>query len=293
MTAGNQPEFVEHASRERGFRAYFDSEIAPLLQDLEEHRLTVLRSIRRRRLFAILFSFGFAASVGILILEPFRGDFLHILPMLMLMAASGMWIAVIVAGKAYQKNRKSVLMPVVLGFFGRFRYAVKGQVPTGPLQHDDLYPGWNRADLADEISGHYQGRDFVLAELRLTREVRKEHRNHTTKRVWPVFRGLLIRFELTRPPDDRVMRDIDSLVSRIWPDEYKYAIIDEALWLAIPCVRNHFEPGPITETALQTDDIRQMLADTAEVLDLIQAIAARLDHAEKSAGSVWQSENRY
>ena len=293
MTAVRQPEFIEHASWERGFQAHFDAEIAPRLQDLEEHRLTVLRSIRRRRFIAILLSFGFVAALGLLVLGDFRGDFFHILPALMLIAAFGMWIAVVLAGKAYEKNRKLVLMPAILGFFGSFRYAVKGRVPVGPLQHEDLYSGWNKAALSDEISGDYQGRNFVLAELLLTREVRKEHRDHTTKRVWPVFRGVLIRLALSQPPDDRVMRDIGSIIAVKFPEGHKCAVIDQALWLMLPCKYDHFESGQITRTALQTDDIRQMLADTAKLLDLIQAIGARLDHEPEQRGNIWQSGNRY
>ncbi|MEQ8711328.1 MAG: hypothetical protein RIC36_20270 [Rhodospirillales bacterium] len=293
MTAADQPGFVEHASWERGFGAYFDAEIAPLLTDLEAHRLTVLRSIRRRRLVAIVLSAGFAAALGLVVLVPPRDDFFLMLPAPILIAAIGMWIAVLAARKAYQNNRKSTLMPAVLGFFGRFRYAAKGGVPVRALQQSDLYPGWNKASLTDEISGDYQGRDFVLAELLLTREVRTERRDHTEKRVWPVFRGVLIRLALDQPADERVMRDIHSLVSRTFPDEHRSAVTEGALWLAIPCRHDHFESGPVSETALQTDDIRQMLADTVRLLNLTEKISLRLAAESESGTSSWQSGNLY
>nr|NIP76893.1 hypothetical protein [Xanthomonadales bacterium] len=84
------------------------------------------------------------------------------------------------------------VMPVICRFLGGMDYGGPG-FELEPFARLGLLPSFTRSELEDVVTGHHDGFDFALCEVRLARRTRSS-RGRTKRKT--VFKGLLIRIEL-------------------------------------------------------------------------------------------------
>ena len=170
-TPSNRKEF-------QGFAAYYESEIAPFLNQQEG-----ARQLAVKRFLTILAATGAVAAV-VFFLLPVGEIRFH----------GGIITAVIGGGAGFallQKSRSKIshgLFDRICRHFSyRYRQDLSRPSYYEPFRRLKLLPGHNRENWEDEISGAREGVDFVFCEAHLRKES-----SGRKKRTRTVFHGQLI-----------------------------------------------------------------------------------------------------
>lgn len=207
------PDFDEKEPHERGFAAYFDQRIKPVLPRLEEIRVAARRAWWiRTGIVAALVPLG---GLILYLLWGWRFWYFLIGLAVWLLALAVLFWLIRRAARSYARARKRELIPEMLAFFDEFEYEPRGRISKRILADSHLFEDWDRYDSEDLISGKYRGREFDFAEASLKREGRKAMRK--------LFRGFILALELpeavegvtigVRDKED-VFKDFEQVVQR-------------------------------------------------------------------------------
>lgn len=157
--------FIEKETYEKGFSSFFETEVKPLLMPLENLRLQKLKEISRRKIIAVgiiaiaiiietlLFKMGIydnrdgdgAVPGTIFIISMFFSIFFVKAP-----------------GAQYESQVKDTLMPLLLGFYGKFKYEQKGRIAREPLTSSGIIGRFTDYDSLDYVNGNYMNVDFQI-----------------------------------------------------------------------------------------------------------------------------------
>lgn len=188
MQASASIDFIETGAHEKGFAAHFKSKILPLMQGVEEHRLVQYASYKKRRTIAIPVTI--LLFIGAIYLEGTVGseeaDFIKVAVGLTIGLFAWVGMPVI----RYKENVKSKFMPVICAFHGMLTYALTGPSEVEKKYAGEIFPGFNRQENEDMITGEYKGVKVSMHETTLKQKGNKS--THT------VFKGLVLDLELKK-----------------------------------------------------------------------------------------------
>lgn len=158
------------------------------MQGVEEHRLVQYASYKKRRTIAIPVTI--LLFIGAIYLEGTVGseeaDFIKVAVGLTIGLFAWVGMPVI----RYKENVKSKFMPVICAFHGMLTYALTGPSEVEKKYAGEIFPGFNRQENEDMITGEYKGVKVSMHETTLKQKGNKS--THT------VFKGLVLDLELKK-----------------------------------------------------------------------------------------------
>ena len=195
LAPGLKPEdliFEEQGDHEKGFAAYFDAKLKPILLAENEARLDCLRQYRQRSRIAVpvmvLIIVGTIAAAALLFHGSGTDSLLKIAAFICFGLGGWMW-----APRAlYRRQAKNDVLPAVAGFFGFLSYSASATAPGEYLTAARLVPAGDPElqVCTDHLSGAYHDVPLDIWQLSTRR---RNGRSTTT--LWS---GIFIRFGLKK-----------------------------------------------------------------------------------------------
>ena len=181
--------FQETADYEKGFTAYFDEKIKPVIRDLEQERLLKLQEIAKIKPKAqAVFIGGLVVGIG-LTFWSHNGAFL-----LIALITWGIKAAMLAAPRsAFAGKYKEKIIPLIVKFFGDFSYNQNVTPPEDALRACGLFDSFNRISGDDYIEGNYKGTNFKFSEVLLQYHTSGKN-SHTTT----VFNGMILLMDVKK-----------------------------------------------------------------------------------------------
>lgn len=214
----------------KGFQAFYDRDLKPALDALEQERPAKVKSFFRIT--------GITVAVG-LALGFFMITNMGVKPGMLVFVGIGV---LGICAWAYlplsrlQKEAKLRTMNSLCDFLGlTYRLVPKG-VSLRRLTEIDLIPSYHEKTLEDQIAGDVRGVDFSLFEAKL---VRVSHDHKGRRRTTTVFRGLLCEFDFHKDFTGTtiITRDLSSFGNFF----AKFGKIGERIRLEDPEFERQFE----------------------------------------------------
>jgi len=157
--------FIEKELYEKGFSSFFETDVKPVLMPLEALRLKKIKEISRRKIIAV----GAVMLVLIIEILLFKMGFYDDRdsdgspPGMFFLISIFLGIFYIKApGAQYEGEVKDTLIPLLLGFYGKFRYEQKGRIESSTLTSSGIIGNFTNYDSLDYVNGNYMNVDFKI-----------------------------------------------------------------------------------------------------------------------------------
>lgn len=153
----NIPRFIEEQPFEKGFESFFETRLASIWQEMEEHRVRILK--RSRICLALIL----AVALAVFYMSSYSPMAFPLTFLIILLGT----VAVIV-NHSYHLNLYSALfkqkmLPIFFKFFGDFEYSPS----NSEAPKLKILPFHSRSEVSDCIQGEYEELSFSLQELKL------------------------------------------------------------------------------------------------------------------------------
>lgn len=181
-------EYPEDEAYEKGFGVYFQKEIYPLLRDIEDKRLELVRSFYSRVGIGVPVALC-AVVFGIILVPP--GEWLFFL----ILATVG-GIAVWIAAPFYhfRSQYKEQIIPLIAHFFGTFSFEAEGAIPDKTLTDSHIVPSYDAYHSEDFLEGTYEDVNIQFCEAHLT----ETHGSGKNRRTVTKFKGIFVEVDMNK-----------------------------------------------------------------------------------------------
>lgn len=186
--------FQERADYEKGFAAYYDEKIKPVVKQLDQTRTEKLEQVKKNRPKANMIFFGVLA-VAISLTYLTRSVFFLIVGVIIAWASRNHMIngpKDELAGMI-----KEQVIPLVVKFFGNYEYSSHGEIGEEILSKSKIFESFNRYSSEDYITGRYRDTQFAFAEIDLA--YHSSGGRHHSGSTRTVFKGMAIVLQMSRP----------------------------------------------------------------------------------------------
>jgi hypothetical protein len=180
--------FTETSPHEKGFSAYFDEKLKPVIRELEQERLMAEEEVKRIKPKAVaVHIIGTLVALGLTIWTQQAGWLIF-----GAIVAYGIKVAMLSGPKSKVMGKyKEKIVPHIVKFFGNFNYSPATTPPEAVLRASGLFDGFNRIEGSDYIEGNHKGTNFKFSEVELVQSGGKH--SHT------VFNGMIILMDVKTP----------------------------------------------------------------------------------------------